>query len=53
MRRQGLSTYHLAGPAAITAISLAGVGLTGMLSEQSRQGFSWGWTRSVRTPMTL
>ena len=42
MRRQGLSTYHLAGPAAIAAISLAGVGLTGMLSEQIRRGLLVG-----------
>lgn len=37
MRHQGLSAYHLAGPVAIAAISLAGVGLTGMLSERIRE----------------
>ncbi|MGB0510042.1 MAG: hypothetical protein ACPGGB_03905, partial [Flavobacteriales bacterium] len=37
MRRQGLNVYHLAGPVAIAAISLAGVGLTGMLSERIKE----------------
>ena len=36
MRQQGLSVYHLAGPIAIAAISLAGIGLTGLLSERIR-----------------
>ena len=36
MRRQGLSIYHLSGPLVIAAISAAGIGLTGVLSEQIR-----------------
>ena len=42
MRQNGLRAYHLAGPAAIAAISLAGVGLTGMLSEQIKEALLLG-----------
>ena len=46
MRRQGLSTYHIGRSRGHHRHRLAGVGLTGMLSEQIERGFSWGWTRS-------
>lgn len=42
MRRQGLSAYHLTGPVAIAAISVAGIGLTGMLSTAIKDALLTG-----------